>query len=89
MNIIKVTQEHINNGNTDCTTCPIALALMDMGYSVQFIFADEISIYRGYKEKDVQYKTSAEIEQWIISHDDHGKQFVEPFEFDLDSLEIK
>lgn len=88
MLLIKVTQEHIDNSGKECNNCPIYVALREAGISVDHVFADEITVWNKDIGSYVVYKTPPKVNDWIIEHDDVGKQYVEPFEFDFDELEV-
>ncbi len=80
---VTVTQDHIDSGKkSDCALCPIALALVEMGYldvEVHGTFV-RLPVVSGRLFMDLP-----EVAVDFIGHfDTHGAIGVSPFEFDLD-----
>ena len=81
--IVEVAQEHIDNGTKrSCESCPIALAINDLGY---YAHVNEDNIYiEGVHA--INYETSEDIAEFIHNFDIGIK--VEPFMFETNDLGI-
>lgn len=76
---VKVTQEHIDNGGLrNCRACPVALALIDAGYSEVAVSADGLYISDSFGRLEVPPAVAKFIKAF-----DSGYQ-VWPFEFALE-----
>lgn len=78
--IINITQEDINNGKTNCISCPIKLALQK-NFPGRNIIVYWQKIWINYK----QYKMTKNCQRFI-SRFDNG-EMVHPFKFHL--MEVK
>jgi len=85
---VKVTSDHIGSGTQrDDTCCPIALAMIEMGFSdvevgtstVKFVCPDTGKVY------EVPHSAkSAHFVAKFDGDDDYASEPAEPFEFDLE-----
>jgi hypothetical protein len=88
--LIKVSQEHIDNGR-ECNNlkCPVALALLDLGF-VPSVNGLEVNFFKLRVWDDCKFLGSADLpENAIYSIDafDSGIQ-IQPFEFELNIPEV-
>lgn len=75
---VSVTQKHIDEGvKSDNKTCPIALALKELGFKNPSVGCDSALI-----EKTV-YRLPIDAENFIDKLDFFGKKSVAPFKFEL------
>jgi glycine cleavage system aminomethyltransferase T len=75
--MISVTQQHIDSGlRGSCQKDPIALAMIDAGYTDVWISPDRI------RANGRTYEMPKSVEQFIQKLDSLG--FVDPFEFSLE-----
>ena len=94
---IKVTQEHIDNGEANCFSCPISLAGKEQIKGVGIVEVGSRSLFTYHNESDEQerdlleYKLPKEARQFVRKFDDYrGHPLAqdrfkcpEPFEFEL------
>lgn len=81
---IKVTQEHIDKGNSTYGWCPVALALREQIPHVRDVFVarQSIAVYMSTPEPHV-FPTPGNVCAFIDVFDTDGDAEVQPFEFDL------
>lgn len=76
---VKVTQEHIDNGVLrSCRACPVALALIDTGYSEVAVSADGLYISDSFGRLEVPPTVANFIKAFDLGY--HPR----PFEFTLE-----
>ncbi len=85
---VKVTDEHIKHGRRgECDTCPIALALTQMGYFQVRVWDDHISMAASISANHEDYELPRVAKNFIIDFDDSfGKPPPQPFEFEITHL---
>lgn len=76
--LIRVTEEHIENGSAGCSHCPVALAIQDAGYPEAAVFYQTAWLDG---PGDVQVKLPEEATMFIFAFDNDRP--LQPFEFDL------
>lgn len=83
MNIVKVTQEHIDKGNRRRSeSCPIALAIKDINcYRYIIVGADRVCTILNEGNKIEEHKLPVEAINFIRRFDKYFS--VKPFEFEL------
>lgn len=90
---IKVTQEHIDNGEAGCFMCPIAIAGREQIEGVEIVEVGSRSLFTYHNESDeqerdmIEYKLPKEAQEFVRKFDDYGMSSdyepPEPFEFEL------
>lgn len=81
---VVITQDHIDKGcRGSYGNCPVALACLDAGLEHPWVSASFVNYGPGGWE--FSFVTPDDVHQRIITYDKTG--FMEPFEFDLRSLD--
>ncbi len=87
---VNVTQKHIDIGDISKNSCPVALALKDVGVTSPVVFNDFMTGY--YKGEKFWIDCPKEISDWIIDFDmnpddlcsfEPNRGAVKPFSFEL------
>ena len=76
---VEVTQDHIIHGRrSDCTACPVALALEDVVPGPWYVNALWL-----YNTRKWEIKTPKNVEEFMLAFD--SGQPVQPFSFEIDA----
>ena len=86
--IIQVTREHIGHGIPNSgDSCPISLALKEMGYCNAVVTDDNINFFPSEgKNNELKYRNLPYEAADFVANFDQGKVDLEPFTFEIANL---
>jgi hypothetical protein len=81
--IVSVKQKHIDNGDSGCTTCPIALAIQEQLGVIPQVFNDTVLLYVEQVLGEYELPDAARL---FIRQFDGGSGWLQPFTFEVGKL---